>query len=303
MQESFRNFMTELIDYAGLFPPAKLPLEEALANYLAYKQSDDAWMLSRFIIPAQQLEALSALLGGQAISLSVLGQSGQSADDFLAKLEGNMTKLKIFRQKHPQTETEFFELRLPIGFVTEELLEQAKAILGADMTVFYELPVTEIASLPTLARFQEKNGFLGVKLRCGGEVAEAFPSVEAIAAFIVACRDNGLALKATAGLHHPIRQFNTTVQAYMHGFLNVFGAGLLAEVHALDADALVPMLADENASDFNFNDEYFAWKDLRISTDDIEKYRSKMLISYGSCSFDEPREDLAALNLLESVAK
>jgi hypothetical protein len=303
MQNSFRNFMTQLIDYAGLFPPAKLPLEEALSNYLEYKQSDDAWMLSRFIIPAQQLDSLSSLLGNRAISLSILGQGGQNADDFLEKLRADTAKLQAFRHKHVQAETSFFEVRLPVGFVTEDLLEQAKSILGADMTVFYELPVTELESLPILAQFQEKHGFVGVKLRCGGEIPSAFPSVENIAAFIVACRNNGLALKATAGLHHPIRHFDTSLQCYMHGFLNVFGAGLLAEVHALDAAALEPILADENASDFSFNNDFFAWKDLRISAADIEKYRSKMLISYGSCSFDEPREDLTALNFLERLAK
>jgi hypothetical protein len=303
MQASFRKFMTRLIDYAGLFPPARLPLEEALKNYLSYQNSDDAWMLARFIIPAQQLEALSSLLGNKPISLSILGQAGQNAEEFLAKLSDDMTKVKTFHQKHPQAETSFFEVRLPVGEVSEKLLEQSKAILGNGMSVFYELPVTEISRLPILAEFQAKHGFLGVKLRCGGEVASAFPSVENVAAFIAACRDNGLALKATAGLHHPIRHFDASLQCYMHGFLNVFGAGLLAEVHHLDALALEAILADESAEDFVFGDDFFDWKAWRISAAEIEKYRQKMLISYGSCSFDEPREDLAALNLLESVAK
>lgn len=303
MQNSFRSFMNQLIDYAGLFPPAKLPLEEALSNYLAYTQSDDAWMLSRFIIPAQQLQDLSNLLGNQAIRLSVLGQAGQNSADFYENLLVDLAKLQIFRLKHPQAEANFFEVRLPVGEVTEELLERVKPLLGAGMSVFYELPVTELASLPILATYQAKHGFVGVKLRCGGEVPAAFPSVEAIAAFIVACRDNGLALKATAGLHHPLRHFNTSLQCYMHGFLNLFGAGLLAEVHKLDIDTLVSILADENPEHFVFSDDYFAWKDLQISAADIETYRQKMLISYGSCSFDEPRDDLAALNLLERIAK
>lgn len=299
MQNAFRAFMNELIDYAGLFPPAKLPLTEALPNYLAYKQSADAWMLSRFIIPAQQLEALSDLLGENSISLSILGQGGE---DFLVKLASDMEKVKAFRQRHGEkVETDFFELRLPKE-ISLSLLEEAGKLIGEGMNVFYEVPPTELAMLDTIAAYNQNHPSVSLKLRCGGETAAAFPSVEAVAAFIAAARDRNLAFKATAGLHHPIRHYNESVQTRMHGFLNLFGAGLLATAHSLDTEALIPILADEDASNFLFTDDYFSWKGLHVSTEKIERIRERMNISYGSCSFDEPREDLAALNLLETMA-
>jgi len=35
-EEAVNHFMTELIDYAGFFPSASLPLSEAIPNYQSY---------------------------------------------------------------------------------------------------------------------------------------------------------------------------------------------------------------------------------------------------------------------------
>ncbi|HEX3683401.1 MAG TPA: hypothetical protein VHU83_12770 [Bryobacteraceae bacterium] len=52
--------LDRLIDYAGLFPPASLPLDRALANYHHYREGKQAWMLGRFVIPASQLPRVPA---------------------------------------------------------------------------------------------------------------------------------------------------------------------------------------------------------------------------------------------------
>jgi hypothetical protein len=57
------------------------------------------------------------------------------------------------------------------------------------------------------------------------------------------------------------------------------------------------MLEDENATWFSFSDDSFTWREWKIATDKIKAQR-QMVISFGSCSFDEPREDLRALKLL-----
>jgi hypothetical protein len=57
------------------------------------------------------------------------------------------------------------------------------------------------------------------------------------------------------------------------------------------------MLEDENADSFSFTDEFFAWREWKISVERLQ-YRRKFVASFGSCSFDEPREDLRALGLL-----
>ena len=55
MKESLRAFMNGLIDYAGLFPPAKLPLDEAIDDYVMHLKGENSWMLGRFIIPVSKL--------------------------------------------------------------------------------------------------------------------------------------------------------------------------------------------------------------------------------------------------------
>ena len=56
---SLYNFLNKLIDYAGLFPPAKLEIEPSLKNYAEYIQSTDKWMMSQFIIPVSRLDEIS----------------------------------------------------------------------------------------------------------------------------------------------------------------------------------------------------------------------------------------------------
>ena len=61
MKESLRTFMNGLIDYAGLFPPADLPLNEAINEYFRQLKSGNSAMLSRFIIPISKLNDLERL--------------------------------------------------------------------------------------------------------------------------------------------------------------------------------------------------------------------------------------------------
>jgi len=63
-----------LIDYAGLFPPAKLSMEAAIAEYYASRRGPKAWMLGRFIVPASRLpELVDALgVGEELTALSVI---------------------------------------------------------------------------------------------------------------------------------------------------------------------------------------------------------------------------------------
>ena len=49
MNDALRALLTECIDYAGLFPPAALSMDEAVANYAAYRAGQDAWALGRIV--------------------------------------------------------------------------------------------------------------------------------------------------------------------------------------------------------------------------------------------------------------
>jgi hypothetical protein len=137
----------------------------------------------------------------------------------------------------------------------------------------------------------------GYKLRTGGVTADAFPSSDEIATALVAAAKQHVPIKFTAGLHHPVRQFHASVETKMPGFLNVLGAGVLTAEHAWEAEQAAEMLDDEDPDSFSFEDGLFAWREWTIAIDRI-KARRRLVTSFGSCSFDEPREDLRALKLL-----
>jgi hypothetical protein len=105
-------------------------------------------------------------------------------------------------------------------------------------------------------------------------------------------------LKFTAGLHHPIRHHDASLGAMMHGFLNVFVAGVLATARGLDAADVRDIIEEEDAGSFVFTDDGLRWRNHRASVEEIEFARRSAVMSFGSCSFDEPRDDLRALGLL-----
>jgi hypothetical protein len=49
------SLLDGLVDYAGLFPPAALPMDEAVRNYGAYRDGDSRAMLARFVLPVARL--------------------------------------------------------------------------------------------------------------------------------------------------------------------------------------------------------------------------------------------------------
>ena len=166
--------------------------------------------------------------------------------------------------------------------------------------MFWEAPPERAQqTIPLLAEHNSDNDLatFGYKLRTGGVTADAFPTSAQIAGALVTPATHQLPIKFTAGLHHPIRQFRDEVKAKMHGFLNVLGAAVLAAEHRWDTHQTSVMLDDENAGSFSFTDDFFAWRKWKIDLERL-RYRRKFVTSFGSCSFDEPRDDLRALGFL-----
>jgi len=52
VKQSIRVLLDTLIDYAGMFPPASLSLDEAIRKYDEYRQGPYAWALGRFVVKA-----------------------------------------------------------------------------------------------------------------------------------------------------------------------------------------------------------------------------------------------------------
>jgi hypothetical protein len=299
---SLETLLAKSIDYAGMFPPCSLALEPALQNHAQYVRSPEAWMLNAFVLSVEQFDTAKQLLSlfgpAHPLRVAVLGPKTVEANAFLDALEDMDAAIRSFRSNVDLVSISHLETFLPRD-VDLPLLKEARSIVG-DLPVFWEAPpdrAEQTAALLAKHNSDEAAATFGYKLRTGGVTTDAFPTSAQIAAALVTPATHQLPIKFTAGLHHPIRQFRDEVKTKMHGFLNVLGAAVLAAEHRWDAKQAATMLEDENAASFAFSEDSFAWREWKIGVDRL-RYRRRFVASFGSCSFDEPREDLRALGFL-----
>ena len=300
-----RALLAHAIDYAGLFPPANLSLEPALRNYAGYLREPDAWMLGPFILPTGQFDAAARSISKfdeqYPLRISALGPRTDNADAFRQSLPAAMDAVASFRAScGSAASVEQFEMPLPSDVDAEFMEAIGASIAPTQLNTFWEAPADAAATVIDLIAAQNRSHperRLGFKLRTGGVTAEAFPSSAQIARVLMAAANQQVPIKFTAGLHHPVRLFHDSVQTKMHGFLNVLGAGVLGIEHQWKEADFIQMLEDEDSNSFSFTDELFAWREWEISTARIRVQR-ELVTSLGSCSFDEPRDDLRALKLL-----
>jgi hypothetical protein len=300
---SLRALLAHSIDYAGMFPPCSLVLEPALRNQAEYVRSPDAWMLGAFVLPVEQFDTTKQLLSQfdaqHPLRLAALGPKTASVDAFLNAVDDADAGIRsLSRHNVDLISISHLEMFLP-NDVDVGSLKDAKSILG-DLPVFWEAPPDRAEqTIALLAEFNSDADLatFGYKLRTGGVTADAFPTSMQIAKALVTPATHQLPIKFTAGLHHPLRQYRQEVQAKMHGFLNVLGAAVLAAEHRWDTNQTAMMLENENVDSFSFTDDFFAWREWQIDIKRLQ-YRRRFVASFGSCSFNEPREDLRSLKLL-----
>lgn len=234
MKRSLRVLLDQLIDYAGLFPPAALSMEDAVRNYARYREGEYAFALGKFVVPQARSHEVPS-----DFPLSILG----------------VDEVKELDDAKPGAFAESFDL--------DEI----------------------------------KRRGLRAKIRTGGVTPDAFPSMDDIARFLRACKEKGVAFKATAGLHHPVRCIKPLTYepdaptGTMHGFLNVFLAAAMID----DAEAI---LREEDPRAFVFTDDEARWRDRSVTTNELACTRRDFAVSFGSCSFEEPIGDLREMAFL-----
>lgn len=297
-----RAAFSGLIDYAGLFPPAQLAMDAAVAEYLEARSGPHAWMLARFICVESRVPDL--LKGAsEPVPISAIVQAG----DGQAWFGGLQTALeRIAAHVAAGAPIEMLEVPLPRLLSLRETYDAAIGQFAAassqaglrSLPTFVELPrdARWSALLPGALAAMHRHG-LGAKLRCGGAGASAVPSSLEVATFLQAANEEEVPFKATAGLHHPVRGYDENRGFIMHGFLNLLTAAALARERA-GMDVLLAVLEDEDASSFSFHSNELRWKDIHISHDALAATRRHGFISYGSCSFDEPVADLTRLGMI-----
>lgn len=295
---TLRALIAGAIDYAGLFPPARLAMSKAVDHYANYLGTREAWALGRFVVPASRLEEFVAERRGVSgakrawLSSAILGPEALS----------ECSSIRAFMDAHGAFVcVDSVEFKVPSDVRSaREQIGAIKRALPNSIRLFAELPAGgDLRGLVRATRAER----VSAKIRTGGVTADAFPSPQELAEFLFACAEENVSFKATAGLHHPCRgtyplTYETDAPAgVMFGFLNVLLAAVCISL-GVPRKQIVAMLETEQAAQFSFSDDEVTWRGVRASRPKVERTRSTFALSFGSCSFEEPIQDLRALSLL-----
>ena len=287
------------IDYAGLFPPARLSMPDAVRDFAAHRRSGTAWMLGRFVVPVSRLEdfedagetervfpdaaadswALSALVGPDAEldASSVTGFNDRHRDARRGAVHVDTVEMK--------------------AATAVEILAAHDFLGGFD--AYYEVPVAEDpdALIAAIAEAGAK-----AKIRTGGVTANAIPGPRHVLRFMRRCLEHDVAFKATAGLHHPIRAEYPlpddagAPRGVMYGFLNILLAAALLREGVDDAAAL-DLLEERDPAAIHVDGDRLAWRTHAFDAGALRRARHDA-IAFGSCSFADPVSDLRTMGWL-----
>jgi hypothetical protein len=295
------TLLRQSIDYAGLFPPAGLGMREAVDNFARYISDQSSWALGRFVVPADRLGEFEAAAcrhlaqpGSPSWRLSAL---------LAADLERDLSAVNDFNRRS--------ESRSDAGAVIDSIelkadstssVQNALDLLPRHLQAYIEIP---IAGDPgDLIRLINRAGHRG-KVRTGGTESGSFPQAADLARFIVSCVRTAVPFKATAGLHHafraeyPLTYAPDSQRGTMFGFLNLLLAAAFVRL-GLDQRSAQSLLEEGSLEAFQVEEDAISWHGHRVSLADLEQTRERVMVSFGSCSFIEPLQELYDLHLLHS---
>lgn len=301
---ALRTLLNGIIDYAGLFPPASLSMSDAVKNYAHYLQSLDRWALARFIVPVSRLEEFTNAVHSLAPDLR--NQTWRLSALVTNKVDDDLNTIADFNHRFSRAPRSMLidAIELKANHIEEiYALKEIYALnLPSSLVSFVEIPITGDVE-PLIETVKKKN--YRAKVRTGGVSIEAFPSPDDLARFIFLCAKHKCAFKATAGLHHPIRATYRLTYApdspsgTMFGFLNVFLAGAFAYNGMAETD-LADLLNETDLAQFSFNEKNARWRTHVLDIPTLAEARAHFALAFGSCSFEEPIEDLKKHHLLNS---
>jgi hypothetical protein len=201
-----------LLEGAFDFAVGKDPLE-SVESYLAFRDSELGWTLSRLVCPASRLTDLADAIEkhelSESVSVSVLGTYGADKHHFETALQSDRKALNEFRLRMVnRAVVEAYEARVYDQHHTESLLPYLKGMTDGEL--FVELPLTEglEESISCLAG----SDFALAKLR----VTDA--TQPEVADFIQHCLQLDLPFKVSGDLDH----------VAPNGFLSILAASALA---------------------------------------------------------------------------
>ncbi len=310
-----------LFDYAGLFPPAALDMDAAAKEYLGHKSGPEHVMVGPFVVPAARLADMQRAFEahGAGTDFALLPRSvDAAAPNTHAGATSAATERLLHedfsaaRHLEEQADQPFrciaVESRIPVPMV--DAAQYASLVgIALDKTgltpdrVFLEIPRGNDYQARLTPYFEALGSLSGTplfagKLRCGGPAPEDHPSSREVAQFILAGVRTRCPFKFTAGLHHPFRHMDSRLGTAVHGFVNVMFATAVAatwdETNATDPSGTMEEILEEYTPRmFRCIGEEIRWKHFRITPDAFRRVRSELALGIGSCSINEPIEDLS----------
>ena len=172
---ALQSLLAGLIDYAGLFPPAELAMDAAVRNYGSYVDSEHAWMLGRFIVPAARLEEYaeavrSAGIDASAWSLSVLATAADA--DVVARFNTGADELGAGGSGSIDA------LEIKAGSARD--IQDTAQAFGGNYQLYFETPPEKWHSLLQATAVAKARA----KIRTGGEVPSAIPEESRVLEFL-----------------------------------------------------------------------------------------------------------------------
>ena len=289
MHASVKTLLSSVVDFAGLFPPARLDLQQTMSNYVRYRSSRYGWMLGRFVLPLARLQEFEDLLPALEEEESILISAIVTKD---WELDLERIEASELRGQGDIAALEFPSLLKP------EDIESMLPHLPKDKDAFFEIPTNERAAEYVAVL---RGTGAGAKVRLGGLTRETFPSSDRVSRTVLACTSARLPFKATAGLHHPLPARRSQPDGSlvpMQGFLNLAIAAALAYYYELSAEEAESLLQESSLERFQFSDGGLSWGDRHLSLAQVAEARQRCFRSFSSCSFEEPVDDLEVLKLL-----
>lgn len=315
------------IDYAGTFPPAALELNAALQEAAAWRhKGKHPWLMSKMVLPLTDIKKLtSALLFDQGAdgspwlfaALGSVSQSDSSAE-FFKTVDWDLRELRRCREKWYDSSCRqsviSYETKLLPAVTAQKnvtslldfiapVLDRVAHLTTHDLKDFFfeiawegdwrgAIDLTVEALVEWLEQTEGSRLVPGIKLRTGGAYV---PSAQQLAFAISRITSSGLKFKATQGLHHALSHRDPKTGKTQWGFVNLLGAVCLAQgfgPETFGMDRVEACLLEESSSQFNFETDRFCWDAFAMTCDEIESARRSHGTTFGSCSLDEPDQDL-----------
>jgi hypothetical protein len=271
--------LVSFLDDAALFPPGNAPMVAAVPAHARHRQAWYGPLVGYFVCPDVRLRELAAVLSQASFDLPV-GVVVSRGPEAISAAVGEATELGLG----------LVAIEVPLGTgdgAAERARRAVRAIAGQpfDIQGYVEVPLghERRAVLDALSTTP-----VAAKLRTGGLSAEGFPTEAEVASFLVDCATRDVPFKCTAGLHRAVRHRAEPEGFERHGIANVLVA-TAASLAGASEEELIVLLGEQ--------DENTVAASLEQAVAARGRFRS-----LGTCSVEEPIDDLVRLGLVRPPA-